>query len=96
MTRRTGDWLSAAAAALALSTACYVHWGLLTPGDSFANGSPFFLPTFLAAFVIGGVVGYKSQAVGLRALVFVAAICAACFWLLVPDGWWVNPPPRPS
>ena len=81
------------AALVASVTAVWVLWGWGTPGDSFANGNSLVLPSLAAAGVVGFLVGWRVRR-GLGqvvvALLFVAAVL---FWLVVPDGWWVTPPP---
>lgn len=80
------------AALVASVTAVWVLWGWGTPGDSFANGNSLVLPSLAAAGVVGFLVGWRVRGVGqvVVALLFVAAVL---FWLVVPDGWWVTPPP---
>jgi hypothetical protein len=72
-------------------TACWVICGWLTPGDFFANGSPWADISQLVTLLAGAIVGYKAKSVWLRTAILIAGIASLCFWFLVPDGWWVKP-----
>jgi hypothetical protein len=74
------------------ATGTWIFWGVLTPGDFFANGS-----TVLPSLVVGGLLGaYTGRIVRFRGRIAfgVAAVLCAAFWSLAPDGWWATPPPR--
>lgn len=79
--------------AFALGTGCWTAWGLATPGDFFANGSPLVYPTVLVAVGLGAWVGFRFLSVWVRGLILMAAVGALCFHVFVPDGWWATPPP---
>jgi hypothetical protein len=71
-------------------TLAWVAWGLVTPGDYFANGSGLFEPTVLVAIVGGLIAGFKLPARWRIAAVLLTVLCV-CFWLFVPSDWWVKP-----
>ena len=79
--------------AFALGTTCWAAWGLVTPGDYFANGSLFCFPTFLGAVAIGAWAGYRFDFAWVRGLIILLMVCALYFHVFVPDGWWAKPPP---
>jgi hypothetical protein len=81
----------AALGAFALATGCWAAWGWATPGDFFANGSPFVYPTLLMAIVVGAGLGFYLRWRWVRELILVAAAGALWFHLFVPDGWWAKP-----
>ncbi len=80
-------------AAFALGTGCWVGWGLATPGDLFANGSPLLDPTLGLSIGLGAWAGFRFRSVWVRGPILLAAVAALSFHLFVPDGWWATPPP---
>jgi hypothetical protein len=86
-------WLFGAMLAFALATGCWAFWGLITPGDFFANGSPLLYPSLLAALVIGAWAGFNTHNLWLRALIVAVLLAAVCFHVFAPLGWWVKSPP---
>jgi hypothetical protein len=88
-------WLTAATLAFDLTTLTWVVIGVLTPGDSFYLG-PIDLVALVALPALGLWRGYRASGRPARWAIFVAAVPAVAFWLLVPDAWWANaPPPAP-
>jgi hypothetical protein len=79
--------------AFAGATLGWVAWGILTPGDFFANGSPFVGVTVLALAGIGGYAVFARSSRGARITAATCTVACATFWLAAPDGWWANPPP---
>jgi hypothetical protein len=83
--------LTAIASAFCMMTLCWIGWALATPGDFFANGSSWMLPSEIGAGIVGLVLGW--WAIGLWR--FIAAVCSAAgilYWVLIPTGWWAHPP----
>jgi hypothetical protein len=76
------------------ATLGWIGWGVVTPGDIFANGNPFVDLTLLALGVLGGYAAFKGRSRGARIAVAGATLPCAAFWGAVPDGWWAHPPPR--
>ena len=72
-----------------LITLCWILWGLLTPGDFFANGSSYLMPSLCIAAIIGFVLGWKFEKGAQKAIV-IGFVASLCFWLFVPAGWWVK------
>jgi hypothetical protein len=81
--------------AFCLCTVGWIVWGILTPGDYFANGSVMVKPSLLLAGLIGLVVGFRASG-RWRILTLVVSIASLCFWIFVPEGWWAKAPPRIS
>jgi hypothetical protein len=77
---------------LSFFTACWMACGWLTPGDLFANGSPWADNSLLVTLLAGAIVGYKAKSVRLRMAILVAGIASLCFWLVLPMAWWSKPP----
>jgi hypothetical protein len=73
-------------------TITWIVWGLLTPGDYFANGNSFAFPSLGVAALVGLIFGFRAT-VRLRLLIFAASIAGLGFWILVPEGWWAKAPP---
>ena len=84
--------LFAATAAFALATGCWAVWGLMTPGDFFANGNPLVYPTLVVAVGCGTWLGFNARSLWQRSLIVLAAAAALCFHVFIPDGWWATPP----
>jgi hypothetical protein len=84
---------TATAAATCAFTVAWIAWGLATPGDYFANGSPFAMPTLALAIVLGLVAGFLLAA-RYRIAVALALLLCLGFWFVAPSDWWVTPPPR--
>jgi len=83
--------LTAIASAFCLMTLCWIGWAFATPGDFFANGSSWLLPSEIGAGIVGLVLGWWT----LGRWRFIAAACSAAgilYWVLVPTGWWAHPP----
>jgi hypothetical protein len=76
------------------ATLGWIGWGVVTPGDIFANGSYFVDPTLLALGLLGGFAGFKARSRRARIAVSATSALSAAFWLAVPDLWWAHPPPR--
>jgi hypothetical protein len=76
----------------ALTTACWVLCGLMTSGDSFANGSPVATLGLIASAIIGFLIGYKVRDTRFRVAVVVAVLASLCFWFLAREGWWKHGP----
>ena len=86
-------FLFGALTAFAFATGSWAVWGLMTPGDYFANGNSLVYPSICVAIAIGAWIGYKARPAWLRALLLVAAFSALYFFVSVPDGWWASSPP---
>ena len=74
-------------------TLCWVIWGVITPGDSFANGSKFFWPSILVVAGVSLILSFMFTSKGVRVFISLAVIASLCFWLFVPNGWWASGPP---
>lgn len=83
--------VNAAVAAFCLYTLALAIWGFVTTGDDFANGNKFSFPSLVGASVLGLFVGFFLSGRSLFVLLF-AAMLTLCFWVFVPDGWWVIGP----
>jgi hypothetical protein len=70
-------------------TIAEIVWGLLTPGDYFANGNPLLVPTVIGFVIVGIYLGVRATG---RGIIWIFAITVACFcyWAFVPFGWWVK------
>ena len=78
------------------STGAWIAWGYFTPGDYFANGSSWLLPSLLATSIGGALFGFIAQAALVRGFIVAMVVCAVAFWLFAADGWWAhNPPQKP-
>ena len=86
-------WTMSIVGAFALGTLCWVLWGLITPGDYFANGSPMFPFSFVISVMIGLTLGYSVRSRAFRYFFVGLAVLALAFWLFVPEGWWAKGPP---
>ena len=74
-------------------TSAWILWGLLSPGDFFASGTPWLVVTLgVAAISVGTMAVRVRSKFGLRALVAIT-ICCAAFWGLARNGWWASSPP---
>lgn len=86
-----------AAGALAAGSVTWILWGVLTPGDYFAGGSPAVWPTLAVAGLGGAVAAARVRSRWAAALLLLSAALLSAFWIVVPDGWWASsPPPMPS
>lgn len=74
-------------------TTTWIFWGLLTPGDFFANGSSFVFPSLGVGSLLGAFSGWTAHP--RRRIAFgVATLLCVAFWTLAPDGWWAKPLPK--
>jgi hypothetical protein len=85
--------LLAAAGAFSAVTLCWIMWGLLTPGDFFANDNPLVFVSLPVALVVGAWLAHKARR-RTRYVVFALSLTCAAFWIFVPSGWWASAPPR--
>ena len=76
--------------------AVWMLWGLCTGGDYFANGSPLLFPTMFLAAAIGFLCGWRAPSRLLILIVVLLFLVSVATWLLLPEGWWVTPPPTPG
>jgi hypothetical protein len=83
--------LMAILTAFCLTTICWIGWAWATPGDFFANGSPWLAPSEIAAGVVGLVVGWAAQGRWCL-LIIVRSAASLYYWVFVPTGWWSHPP----
>jgi len=74
-------------------TSCWIVWGVLTPGDLFANGSPLLWVTLVAAVAVLGFAGLKARSKVGRGVLVVLALACGLFWIAARDGWWAKAPP---
>lgn len=74
-------------------TGTWIFWGLLTPGDFFANGSSFVFPSIGVGSLLGAFSGWTAHPRRRIAFAIAGLLCVA-FWTLAPDGWWAKRPPR--
>lgn len=81
--------------AYCLCTACWIIWGILTPGDYFANGSLLFMPSLVVAGAAGFTCGFRIRRRTARLVVVPLVLASTLFWTCVPEGWWAKPPPMP-
>jgi len=90
------SWLWSACGAFAFLTGGHVIWMVLTTGDSCCDVG-LYVGSVFALSLIGGVLGRTgSQSSKVRIGLMFLLVCSILFWLLVPDGWWITPPPLPS
>lgn len=82
--------------AFALATPTWIAWGIFTPGDFFANGSPLVTVTLLAAGMGGTLLGWTAVSRWSRGALLVLAALSLAFWALAPNGWWARRPPQPA
>jgi hypothetical protein len=75
------------------ATACWMVWGLATPGDYFASGSPWLWFSLLASGATGGYAAFKARSKRFRVALLLLGLACAIFWLAVRNGWWVKSPP---
>jgi hypothetical protein len=87
-------FLFAALGAFTAATVGWIGWGIITPGDTFANGNPWVDVTVLALGALGGYAAFKRGSRRVRIAAAVASTLSAIFWVAVPNGWWAHPPPR--
>lgn len=73
-------------------TACWIVWGLVTPGDFFANGNPLAWVTVLGVGAGGAYAAFMARSRSLRIALAVATMTCTVFWLAVPNGWWARAP----
>jgi hypothetical protein len=84
---------AALAGAFCAVTLSWIVWGVLTPGDYFANGSVILYPSLLLAAIAGAWLAHKSHTrIRIGALAAITALCVL-FWVATPDGWWAKPLP---
>ena len=76
------------------ATICWIFWGLVTPGDYFANGSPLVWPTIAAAGIAGAYAATRLRSRAFQITLATAACASLLFWLAVPDAWWATSPPK--
>jgi uncharacterized ion transporter superfamily protein YfcC len=84
--------LSSVLCAFLLYTIVWVVWGMLTPGDYFANGSVWAQVSLILAVVIGLIAGFRASRPW-RIVLSAGTIASLCFWIFAPDGWWRHGPP---
>jgi hypothetical protein len=84
---------TACLAGVVLVTAAWIVWGILTPGDFFANGSSMVVPSAILAGALGLFWGWRTKTRAGRVVIIVAALLAVIFWIAAPEGWWVKAPP---
>ena len=75
-----------------LFTVTEIIWGLLTPGDYFANGSPLVIPSEIVSLILGLYIGFRASG-RLRVGIFAVSFACVCYWTFVPEGWWAKAPP---
>jgi hypothetical protein len=68
------------------ATLGWIGWGTMTPGDAFANGSPFVDVTLWGLGILGGYGAFKGSSRSLRLATTAASLSCAVFWVAVPDG----------
>jgi hypothetical protein len=79
--------------ALAAGTLCWIVFGLMTPGDHFANGYRHVKLTAGLAAVAGALVAFRLRSRVLIAALVLAGIGSGVFWGAVPNRWWAKRPP---
>lgn len=75
-----------------LLTITEIVWGLLTPGDLFANGNSLVIPSEIVSLVLGIYLGFRANG-RLRIWIFAVSVACVCYWIFVPEGWWAKAPP---
>jgi hypothetical protein len=84
---------AASGGAFCAVTLCWIVWGVLTPGDYFANGNAFVNPSLALTAAAGAWFARKARTrLRISALVILALLCIA-FWIATPNGWWAKPLP---
>lgn len=71
-------------------TLVWIGWGVMTPGDYFADGNPLVYPTLVVGAAAGFIFGRRKVRPGAVLVLIVLAAAACVFWILVPDGWWAK------
>jgi hypothetical protein len=75
------------------ATACWIVWGVATPGDYFGNGVALIGLSLFAFVAAGGYAGFKARSKRARIALVLLSLACALFWFGAPNGWWVKPPP---
>jgi hypothetical protein len=84
---------AAVGGAFCSGTLCWIVWGVLTPGDYFANGNAFVNPSLVLAAVAGAWFGFKARTqLRIGTLAILGVLCVV-FWIATPTGWWAKPLP---
>ena len=68
-----------------------IIWGLLTPGDYFANGNPLQIPSGIGSLILGIYLGFRASGSG-RIWIIALSVACVCYWAFVPSGWWAKAP----
>lgn len=75
-------------------TLCWIAWGLMTPGDFFANGAIVLLGiTLIGAAALGGYLASRIRSRALRVVLLALSSLCVAFWIVAKSGWWASPPP---
>jgi hypothetical protein len=69
-----------------------IIWGYFTPGDYYANGCRWVVPSFWLASFVGFGSGWYGNNRIFRIVVAVISFAAIAYWVFVPDGWWAHEP----
>src|SRR5438105_6332828 len=83
----------AGALAFSLVAGAEAFSGWMTPGDFLANGNRLVGPSYWLSAIVGILVGYRTRGPAFRVIIVLAMLAALWYCLIVPDGWWVHPPP---
>jgi hypothetical protein len=86
--------LLALAGGLVAGTLCWIMFGLLTPGDHFANGYRHVKVTAGITALAGALVAVRVRSRTLLILLIAAAVACGLFWRVVPNRWWAKAPPN--
>jgi hypothetical protein len=84
---------SALAGAFVAGTICWIVFGVMTPGDFFANGFPYVKEVVGLAAVAGALVAIRLRSRAPIFLLGVMVIVCLLFWGRARDGWWAKRPP---
>ena len=88
--------LFAIAGAFIVFSAVWVAWGILTPGDYFANGSRWALWELRISPLAGANIGYLGSKYRMGRYVLLALMVAVIvFFISAPNGWWLKGLPSP-
>ena len=57
------------------------------------DGNRLVGPSYWLSAIVGILVGYRTRGPAFRVIIVLAMLAALWYCLIVPDGWWVHPPP---
>jgi hypothetical protein len=79
--------------ALVAGTICWIAFGVMTPGDFFANGFPYVNEVAGLAALAGALVAIRIRSRAPTIILGLMVIACLLFWGRARDGWWAKRPP---